>query len=146
MWKPAPRLWIPKDKGRVSRQEVRHNRLAGVWCADEGCWLDDGTGDAPWERRKEETEHDGEGSNIGEKGSTGEEQKKGDNEKGMIDIPVETAAQVGKKVNGIWKGAEKHAAKMGKEAKKATGRVRPGRVRVRFRVEEGPMDEERWLF
>lgn len=112
--------------------------------------MDDGTGDAPWERRTEPgPENDEEGSNNrekeadGEKGTNGE---KNDNEKGIIDLPVETAAQVGKKVKGIWKGAEKHAAKMGQEAKKATGRVRPGRVRVRFRVEDGPMGVERWLF
>lgn len=132
MWKPAPRLWIPKDGGRVSRQEVRHNREAGVWCVDLGCWLDDGVGEAPWENRAKGDKEgkDREGSKDGEKEDGGE--------KGIID--GDKVAQEGKKVKGIWKGV------LGKEAKKATGRVRPGRVRVRFNVEYGPMGEERWLF
>ncbi|KAK3949556.1 hypothetical protein QBC32DRAFT_326877 [Pseudoneurospora amorphoporcata] len=171
MWKPAPKLWIPRDDGaRVSRQEVRHNREAGVWCTDMGCWLDDGCGEAPWEnmkhKRKEEEMGNikGEDDDEGEKGGMGKseevEEQKGDDmdnmkdagEKGIpvIDTEAVHVAQVGnmKKVKGIWKGVGKEAAKVGKEAKKATGtrRMRPGRVRVRFNVEDGPMGEERWLF
>jgi calcium permeable stress-gated cation channel len=41
MWSPAPKLWIPRDEGRVSRQEVAHTRAAGVQITDHGAWLDD---------------------------------------------------------------------------------------------------------
>ncbi|KAK3399509.1 hypothetical protein B0T20DRAFT_392525 [Sordaria brevicollis] len=211
MWKAAPRLWIPRDRARVSRQEVRHNVVAGVWCSDGGCWLDDGswTGEeAEWERPREtrlnvngageggedcgrrddtrdDTTRERDESRDGSREASGETETTlgrgaldetsnpngmkdapGENEepnkpnepkqpkqpapepgeKGIIDLPIESAAVVGKKVKGIWKGAAKEAAKVGQEAKKATGRVKPGRVRVRFRVEEGPMGEERWLF
>ena len=40
MWRPAPRLWIPKDDARVSRQEVAHTKDA-IFIGDEGCWLND---------------------------------------------------------------------------------------------------------
>ncbi|KAK3322974.1 hypothetical protein B0H66DRAFT_217936 [Apodospora peruviana] len=40
MWKPAPKLWIPKDDARVSRQEVAHTKDA-VFISDYGCWLDE---------------------------------------------------------------------------------------------------------
>lgn len=178
MWKPAPKLWIPKDDGRVSRQEVRHCREAGVWCTDGGCWLDDGMGGAPWEvrrreieeeerRREEEEEKERERIEM-EKRKRKEEMEehegeegdgvKDPGEKGIIN--TEAVAEVGKKVKGIWKGVHKEAAKVGnqaakvgkeaakvgKQAAKVTGRVKPGRVRVRFIVEDGPMGEERWLF
>ncbi|KAK1775174.1 hypothetical protein QBC45DRAFT_422939 [Copromyces sp. CBS 386.78] len=159
MWKPAPKLWIPRDDGaRVSRQEVRHNREAGVWCTDSGCWLDDGCGgDAPWEKHKQKRKEEDDDEGHGERGihmgkSEEVEEQKDAGEKGIpipiIDTEHEAVAQVQignmKKVKGIWKGV----GKVGKEAKKATstGRVRPGRVRVRFNVEDGPMGEERWLF
>lgn len=35
---PAPKLWIPKDEARVSRQEVAHTRPS-VFISDQGCWL-----------------------------------------------------------------------------------------------------------
>lgn len=38
MWRPAPKLWIPKDDARVSRQEVAHTKDAVV-ISDRGCWL-----------------------------------------------------------------------------------------------------------
>ncbi|KAK4208187.1 hypothetical protein QBC37DRAFT_81513 [Rhypophila decipiens] len=38
MWRPAPRLWIPKDEARVSRQEVAHTKES-VFISDQGCWL-----------------------------------------------------------------------------------------------------------
>ncbi|KAL2131724.1 hypothetical protein VTI74DRAFT_4655 [Chaetomium olivicolor] len=38
MWAPAPRLWLPKDEARVSRQEVAHSRGI-VGCEDRECWL-----------------------------------------------------------------------------------------------------------
>ncbi|EGO58484.1 hypothetical protein NEUTE1DRAFT_82913 [Neurospora tetrasperma FGSC 2508] len=138
MWKPAPRLWIPRDNGRVSRQEVRHNRDAGVWCTDVGCWLDDGVGEAPWEDGKDKRESTS--SEDSEKGVEGESVKGAEAEPESKEgkaMDLEDRKKVNKK--GIWKG-------VGKEAKKATGRVKPGRVRVRFNVEEGPMGEERWLF
>ncbi|KAM0278279.1 hypothetical protein ACHAQH_005292 [Verticillium albo-atrum] len=40
MWEPAPRLWIPKDEGGVSAQEVEHcARYGKVEATDEGAWL-----------------------------------------------------------------------------------------------------------
>lgn len=170
MWKMAPKLWIPKDGARVSRQEVRHNTQAGVWCKDEGCWLDDGCGGEPWVVRrgeidaKERQDGNGNGNGGGERERGGEmaqgdgnnitgevgnkDGEEGAGEKGIID--TEAVAQVGNKVKEIWKGVGKgvgkQAAKVGSEAKKATGRVKPGRVRVRFNVEDAPMEEERWLF
>jgi len=40
MWLPPPRLWIPRDAARVSRQEVAHTR--GVLpISDRGAWLDE---------------------------------------------------------------------------------------------------------
>ncbi|KAK4234225.1 hypothetical protein C8A03DRAFT_38019 [Achaetomium macrosporum] len=39
MWAPAPRLWIPRDEARVSRQEVAHSRAVGIAVFDTGCWL-----------------------------------------------------------------------------------------------------------
>ncbi|KXX73846.1 Uncharacterized protein RSN1 [Madurella mycetomatis] len=38
MWAPAPKLWIPKDDARVSRQEVAHTK-ASVFISDQGCRL-----------------------------------------------------------------------------------------------------------
>lgn len=38
MWAPAPKLWVPKDDARVSRQEVAHTK-ASVFISDEGCRL-----------------------------------------------------------------------------------------------------------
>ncbi|KAK1756573.1 hypothetical protein QBC47DRAFT_460361 [Echria macrotheca] len=40
MWRPAPKLWIPKDDARVSRQEVAHSKDA-IFVSDKGCWLND---------------------------------------------------------------------------------------------------------
>ncbi|KAK3368352.1 hypothetical protein B0H63DRAFT_528720 [Podospora didyma] len=40
MWKPAPKLWLPKDDARVSRQEVAHTKDA-VFVSDDACWLND---------------------------------------------------------------------------------------------------------
>ena len=40
MWRPAPRLWIPKDEARVSRQEVAHSKDA-IFIGDDGCWLNE---------------------------------------------------------------------------------------------------------
>ena len=40
MWEPAPRLWIPSDEARVSRQEVAHTRDI-VRIFDDGAWLDE---------------------------------------------------------------------------------------------------------
>ncbi|KAL2145282.1 hypothetical protein VTI28DRAFT_7650 [Corynascus sepedonium] len=39
MWTPAPRLWLPRDEARVSRQEVAHcaDCVGGV--SDRACWL-----------------------------------------------------------------------------------------------------------
>ncbi|KAK3905971.1 hypothetical protein C8A05DRAFT_12260 [Staphylotrichum tortipilum] len=57
MWAPAPRLWIPRDEARVSRQEVAHSSgVLGV--SDKGCWLvENGGGDGEggkkrWGRRR----------------------------------------------------------------------------------------------
>jgi hypothetical protein len=38
MWMPAPKLWIPRDDARVSRQEVAHTRNI-VPISDSGAWL-----------------------------------------------------------------------------------------------------------
>ncbi|KAL2270629.1 hypothetical protein VTJ83DRAFT_2813 [Remersonia thermophila] len=38
MWIPVPRLWIPRDEARVSRQEVAHSAGSAV-VSDRGCWL-----------------------------------------------------------------------------------------------------------
>ncbi|KAK4169576.1 hypothetical protein QBC43DRAFT_64142 [Cladorrhinum sp. PSN259] len=38
MWRPAPKLWIPKDEARVSRQEVAHTKDS-IFISDQGCWL-----------------------------------------------------------------------------------------------------------
>ncbi len=38
MWRPAPKLWIPKDEARVSRQEVAHTKDC-IFITDKGCWL-----------------------------------------------------------------------------------------------------------
>ncbi|EPE09810.1 hypothetical protein F503_07586 [Ophiostoma piceae UAMH 11346] len=38
MWKPIPKLWIPRDVARVSRQEVAHTR-AVLPITDHGAWL-----------------------------------------------------------------------------------------------------------
>ena len=40
MWQPAPKLWIPKDEARVSRQEVAHTKEA-IFISDKGCWLNE---------------------------------------------------------------------------------------------------------
>ncbi|KAK4450859.1 hypothetical protein QBC34DRAFT_60151 [Podospora aff. communis PSN243] len=40
MWKPAPKLWIPKDDARVSRQEVAHTKES-IFISDQGCWLNE---------------------------------------------------------------------------------------------------------
>ncbi|KAK0712078.1 hypothetical protein B0H67DRAFT_586939 [Lasiosphaeris hirsuta] len=40
MWRPAPKLWIPKDEARVSRQEVAHTKDA-IFISDQGCWLNE---------------------------------------------------------------------------------------------------------
>ncbi|KAK3681642.1 hypothetical protein B0T22DRAFT_299665 [Podospora appendiculata] len=40
MWRPAPKLWIPKDDARVSRQEVAHSKDA-IAISDQACWLDE---------------------------------------------------------------------------------------------------------
>lgn len=39
MWSPAPRLWLPRDEARVSRQEVAHSKGAVGIASDRGCWL-----------------------------------------------------------------------------------------------------------
>lgn len=39
--KEAPVLWIPRDKGGVSRQEVAHCRKAGIECTDKGVSVDE---------------------------------------------------------------------------------------------------------
>ncbi|ROT42626.1 phosphate metabolism protein [Sodiomyces alkalinus F11] len=42
VWSPAPRIWIPRDDGGVSAQEVLHcKRYAKVVASDEGAWLDE---------------------------------------------------------------------------------------------------------
>ncbi|KAK0631127.1 hypothetical protein B0T17DRAFT_530219 [Bombardia bombarda] len=38
MWTPAPKLWIPKDEARVSRQEVAHTKDS-IPISDQACWL-----------------------------------------------------------------------------------------------------------
>ncbi len=38
MWAPAPKLWIPSDEARVSRQEVAHTRPS-VFISDQACTL-----------------------------------------------------------------------------------------------------------
>lgn len=38
MWKPIPRLWIPRDDAYVSRQEVAHTRKV-MPITDRGAWL-----------------------------------------------------------------------------------------------------------
>lgn len=38
MWAPAPKLWIPQDEARVSRQEVAHT-TPSVFISDQGCRL-----------------------------------------------------------------------------------------------------------
>ena len=38
MWRPAPKLWIPKDDAMVSRQEVAHTKDS-IFISDRGCWL-----------------------------------------------------------------------------------------------------------
>ncbi|CAK7266604.1 hypothetical protein SEPCBS119000_002114 [Sporothrix epigloea] len=38
MWKPTPKLWIPRDDARVSRQEVAHTRKV-MPITDRGAWL-----------------------------------------------------------------------------------------------------------
>ncbi|KAH8896663.1 DUF221-domain-containing protein [Thozetella sp. PMI_491] len=40
MWTPLPKLWIPRDEARVSRQEVSHTRKT-IPIYDEGAWLDE---------------------------------------------------------------------------------------------------------
>ncbi|KAK4661123.1 uncharacterized protein QC763_705000 [Podospora pseudopauciseta] len=40
MWQPAPKLWIPKDDARVSRQEVAHTKDS-IFISDQGCWLNE---------------------------------------------------------------------------------------------------------
>ncbi|KAL3419166.1 duf221 domain-containing protein [Phlyctema vagabunda] len=45
-WPPAvikecPVLWIPRDKGGISKQEVAHTRKAGIGITDKGVSLDD---------------------------------------------------------------------------------------------------------
>ncbi|KAK0639756.1 hypothetical protein B0T16DRAFT_423705 [Cercophora newfieldiana] len=40
MWQPAPKLWIPKDDAKVSRQEVAHTKDS-IFISDRGCWLND---------------------------------------------------------------------------------------------------------
>ncbi|KAK3986494.1 hypothetical protein QBC44DRAFT_333324 [Cladorrhinum sp. PSN332] len=40
MWEPAPKLWIPKDDARVSRQEVAHTKDS-IFISDQGCWLNE---------------------------------------------------------------------------------------------------------
>jgi len=40
MWAPAPRLWIPRDAARVSRQEVAQTRDV-LPISDRGAWLDE---------------------------------------------------------------------------------------------------------
>lgn len=39
MWRPAPRLWLPRDEARVSRQEVAHNAKVVGGVSDRACWL-----------------------------------------------------------------------------------------------------------
>ncbi|KAL2759971.1 hypothetical protein ACRALDRAFT_1060065 [Sodiomyces alcalophilus JCM 7366] len=42
VWSPAPRIWIPRDSGGVSAQEVEHcKRYGKVLASDEGAWLDE---------------------------------------------------------------------------------------------------------
>ena len=44
MYAPPPRLWIPKDKGGVSKQECEHNNCLGkgvVECTDDGWDIDE---------------------------------------------------------------------------------------------------------
>jgi hypothetical protein len=52
MWAPAPRLWIPQDEARVSRQEVAHSRAAGIPAFDVGCWLVEGGGGRGKDKKK----------------------------------------------------------------------------------------------
>jgi len=40
MWTLAPKLWIPRDEARVSRQEVAHTRPV-LQTFDTGAWLDE---------------------------------------------------------------------------------------------------------
>lgn len=40
MWVQAPKLWIPRDEGRVSRQEVAHTRGV-IQITDRGAWLNE---------------------------------------------------------------------------------------------------------
>lgn len=40
MWQPAPKLWIPEDEARVSRQEVAHTKES-IFISDKGCWLNE---------------------------------------------------------------------------------------------------------
>ncbi|KAL2177480.1 uncharacterized protein P884DRAFT_243614 [Thermothelomyces heterothallicus CBS 202.75] len=39
MWTPAPRLWLPRDEARVSRQEVAHNAGCVGGASDRACRL-----------------------------------------------------------------------------------------------------------
>ncbi|KAH6838593.1 hypothetical protein B0I37DRAFT_387301 [Chaetomium sp. MPI-CAGE-AT-0009] len=61
MWTPAPRLWLPRDDARVSRQEVAHCAGAVAAASDRACWLEDtarsrrGRGVARVECRMEES-------------------------------------------------------------------------------------------
>lgn len=42
MWSPAPRIWIPRDDGGVSAQEIDHcKRYGKILASDEGAWLDE---------------------------------------------------------------------------------------------------------
>jgi len=42
MWTPAPKLWLPRDEGGVSAQEVEHcKRFGRTVASDEGAWLDE---------------------------------------------------------------------------------------------------------
>ncbi|EAQ91677.1 hypothetical protein CHGG_03612 [Chaetomium globosum CBS 148.51] len=43
MWTPVPRLWLPRDDARVSRQEVAHCVGAVAAASDRACWLADTT-------------------------------------------------------------------------------------------------------
>ena len=40
MWSPIPKLWIPRDEARVSRQEVAHSSEV-VPTTDRGAWLNE---------------------------------------------------------------------------------------------------------
>ncbi|KAH6624039.1 hypothetical protein B0J18DRAFT_396783 [Chaetomium sp. MPI-SDFR-AT-0129] len=39
MWTPAPRLWLPRDEARVSRQELAHSAGSVAGASDRACWL-----------------------------------------------------------------------------------------------------------